>query len=193
MFCSKFAAHTTAPVVFTNLDATTSGNWTNAYGVGGYIIAFDATPPLTNLPSYVSTLTLQGQQVQVWGNPTNDPRALWISPSSRNRIASAWTTADSQNSAFTIDLNFADVNTHRIALYCVDWLGSGTIAEKIEVFDSTDTSYASPLDTRHFTLPHNGVFLMWQLAGHRVIRVTHSNATPGDKAMVSAIFFGGGF
>ena len=94
------------------------------------------------------------------------------------------------NSAFTIDLNLTDTNTHPIALYCVDWLGTGTVLEKIEVFDSSDISFSRPLDTRSFQLPPNGVYLTRKLKGHNLFRITKPDSTTGNKAMVSGLFIG---
>src|SRR6185295_19418626 len=94
-----------------------------------------------------------------------------------------------QYSCFIIDLNFTDANSHQIALYCTDWVGTGTILERIEVFDASDTSFLSPLDTRDFKVPSNGVYFVWKLSGHKKIRVSKSDATAGNKAVVSAIFF----
>jgi hypothetical protein len=141
---------------------------------------------LTNIPPFVQ-VTISNHQVQVWGAPTNDVRAL-LKPGSTNRIASAWTTTDTQNSTFTIDLNFTNGSTHQCALYCTDWIGSGNVLEKFEIFDSTDTSYSNPLDMRNLQLPSNGVYLVWNLSGHKVIRITKPDATIGNKAMVSAVF-----
>ncbi len=182
----RFSGKTNAPVILTNVDTITSGNWTNLYGADGYWIA--ATNSITNLPAYAQ-VTFSNQNVQVWDDPSADPKAL-LKPGSTNRIASAWTTTDTQNSAFTIDLNLTDTNTHQIALYCVDWLGTGTVLEKIEVFESTDTSYANPLDTRDFDMPANGVYLVWKLSGHKIIRITKKDSISGNQAMVSGLFFG---
>lgn len=71
----------------------------------------------------------------------------------------------------------------------MDWFGTGTIVEKIEIFELNDTAYSHPLDTRQFTLPPNGVYLVWKLTGHKIIRVTKPEATAGNRAMVSGIFF----
>ena len=142
----------------------------------------------SSLSSYAQ-VTLTNQSVQVWTNSSTDTRALLI-PGSSNRIASAWTTTNLQGSSFTIDLNLAAGHTNQIALYCVDWLGTGTVLEKIEVFDYGDTSH--PLDTRSFQLPANGVYLAWKLSGHKVIRVTKPDANSATKAVVSALFIGAG-
>ena len=142
---------------------------------------------LTNLPAYAQ-VTITNQPV-VFANPSTDTRALLI-PSSSNRIASAWTTTNSQGSTFTIDLNLTDTNSHPVALYCVDWLGTGTVFQKVEVFDSSDTTFSRPLDTRSFQLPANGVYLNWNLKGHNVFCITKSDSLTGNKAMVSALLFG---
>ncbi len=93
---------------------------------------------------------------------------------------------------FAIDINLTDTNVHQVALYCVDWLGTGSILQKIDIFDYSDTSFSHPLDTRSFQLPANGVYLVWKLKGHKIIRITKPDATTGSKASVSAIFFGDG-
>jgi hypothetical protein len=182
---STFSGRTNAPVMFVTADAITSGNWTNLYGTN-YIIV-DSTP-ITNLPAYAQ-VTVSNQQLQVWTNQATDPRALLKPSAYTNRIAAAWTTADSQNSAFTIDINLAAGHTNQVALYCSDWLATGTIVEKLEVFEASDTSYSNPLDARHFLLPPNGVYIVWKLSGHKTIRVTKQDAVAGNKALVSAVFF----
>ena len=180
-----FSGKSTAPAIFANADAITSGNWPASYGTN-YLIA--NTTALTNLPSYAQ-VTFANQQIQVWGNPSTDPRALLI-PGSTNRIASAWTTTNLQGSSFTIDVNLTDTNTHPVSLYCVDWLGTGTVLEKIEVFNSSDTTFSHPLDVRSFQLPPNGVYLTWKLKGHYVFRITKPDSATGTKAMISALFIG---
>ena len=181
----KFSGQETAPIVFTNLDATTSGNWNGVYGSQGHLIA-NSPSPFSSLGNI--QVTIQGQHLQVFTDPSSDSRAL-LKPNSSERIASAWTTTNAESSNFTIDVNFADSAIHQVSLYCVDWLGSGSLLEKIEVFDDADSTFSHPLDTRNFTLPPNGVYLIWNLSGHKVLRVTKPDATTGNKAMVSALFF----
>ena len=166
--------------------ATTSGNWLGVCGTNGHCIADSTT--LTNLPSYAQ-LTLNGQQLQLWTNMATDTRAPLRPGSTSNRVAAAWCTSDTQGSAFTIDLNLTDTNTHQIALYCVNLAGNDSVHQKVELFASTDTAFSFPLDTRDFTLPSNGVYLIWKLKGHKFIRICKPDAAGGSKAMISAIFF----
>ena len=76
-----------------------------------------------------------------------------------------------------------------MAIYCTDWLNTGTILEKIEVFDYG--FYTNPLDTRLFKVPANGVYFVWMLTGHKIIRVTKMDGAAGNKALVSGVLFGG--
>jgi hypothetical protein len=109
--------------------------------------------------------------VAIYADPSTDARAVKKPSPSTERIASAWTTTTTQNASFTIDLNIS--GSHQVAIYCVDWLGSGTILQCVEVFESSD-----------------GIYLSYTLSGHKVIRVQKLGGTPNDKAMVSGIFFG---
>ena len=182
-----FSGASRVPVIFTNADTTTSGNWSAVYRSDVYMIA-SWTPD--SLPGYASSVTVQGATLEEGQGQSGDPRALLRPGSATPRIAAAWTTTDSQNSTFTIDLVFTDTTKHQVALYCVDWLGEGTL-QRMEVFDGeTDPSLSNPLDTRELLLPPNGVYFVWKLSGHKVIRVTKVSATAGQKAMVSGIFFG---
>lgn len=60
--------------------------------------------------------------------------------------------------------------------------------EQIEVFDAANTSSAQ--DTRHVVLPTNGVYFVWTLSGHKLIRFTKPDATTTNAAGLSGIFFG---
>jgi len=46
-----------------------------------------------------------------------------------------------------IDINRTDGYKHSVGLYCIDWLGSGSIVQKVEVFDYADSSFSNALDT----------------------------------------------
>src|SRR5262249_27332464 len=153
-------------------------------GTGGYKIAA-GTPFSSGANDYA---TIQGAEVPVpvFADPSTETRAL-TKPSTSARFAAAWTTTTAQNSPLTIKLNFT--GTRRVAVYCTDWLNTGTVLERIQVFESADTSFSSPLDTRDFIVPPNGVYFVWKLTGPKTIRVLKPDGTAGNKAMVSAIFF----
>jgi hypothetical protein len=110
----------TASVSFVRLDTVTQGNWTNVYGSDGFAIANDS---YNAPPSYASfSVSASGGAGQyTWASSTSDPRAPQVSAGSGTRIASTWFTTSSQ--VMTVGLN--DGNTHRVALYFLDWSNNG--------------------------------------------------------------------
>ena len=157
---------------FVKTDATTQGNWKSAYGADGYAIAGDGT----SNPSY-GTQNIAGATA-IWTNSTIDTRGL--QKATNGRLASAWFTF----SAFTIDVNLTDGQTHQVALYGLDWDSTS----RTETVTITDFATATVLDTRNLNAFNGGTYLVWNIKGHVTITVTNTCAT---NAVVSGIFFGG--
>ncbi len=157
---------------FTGSDSSTQGNWHGVYGADGYSLANDTQ----SLPGYAS-FAVQNQQNYTWASSTTDPRALQ-NGSNTGRIASQWFTY----STFDFDVNFTDGNTHRFALYALDW-DSTTRAESVQILDANS---GVVLDTRNVSLFHNGIYLIWNLSGHVKINVA---LTGGSNATISGAFF----
>ncbi len=59
-------------------------------------------------------------------------------------------------------LNLADVNTHQVAVYFLDWDG-GARSERIDVLDAASNAV---LDTRFISGFQGGQYLVWNLQGH---------------------------
>ena len=171
-------AGTVAPpsssATFTGLDATTQGNWTGVYGGDGYQIANDAS----TLPGYAAA-SLSGATAYTWAAATPDVRALSTYSGSTTRIASTYYSG----SGFTFDVNLTDGNSHRIALYLLDW-DSNTRAETISILDASTLAVLSSEPVASF---QNGVYASWNVKGHVLIQVT---LTGGANAVVSGLFFG---
>ncbi len=166
----------TAPgvlVKYSGLDSGTKGNWTGNYGANGGLIAKDANQP----PAY-AVVTLTGDSPYTWAASTSDVRALQKSSGSSSRIASTYYSATS----FTIGVNLTDGNTHRIALYLLDW-DSTSRAETISILEASSHVV---LDTETFSGFHNGQYASWDIQGNVLIQVTK---TGGANAVVSGIFF----
>ena len=162
-----------APFLSTN--TTTQGTWKGVYGADGFAIAND----VTSYPAYAQ-VTLGGEGFATWVASTTDVRALQKgSPTATDRIASAWYS----NSSFNIDLNLIDGNTHRVAIYCLDWDRQGR-AERLDVID---LSSGAVLDSRSISGFANGQYLLWNLRGNVRIRVTYTGS--GANAVASGIFF----
>jgi len=157
---------------FVGTDTSTQGNWHGIYGADGYSIANDTQ----GLPAY-ATFAVQGQLSHTWATGTSDPRALQKG-NNTGRIASTWYNSTS----FSFDVNFTDGNSHRFALYALDW-DSKVRAESVQVLDANS---GAVLDTRNISLFNNGIYLIWNLSGHVKINVTR---TAGGNAVISGAFF----
>ncbi len=165
----------TSSATYLTLDTTTQGTWTGVYGADGYIIANDAN----SAPTYAS-VSFTGQSAWTWITPTSDPRALQIASGSSTRIASTYYGAGS----FSMNVNLSDGNTHKIALYLLDWDG-GSRAETISILDAGSHAV---LSTQSFSNFQNGQYASWNVKGNVIIQVT---LTGGENSVVAGIFFGG--
>src|SRR5260370_30364441 len=88
----------------------------------------------------------------------------------------------SLSGTFSIDVNLTDGNSHRFALYAVDFDTSAR-RETIQVVDANTNAV---LDTRTLSSFSNGVYLVWNVSGHVKINVIW---TGGFNAVVSGVFF----
>src|ERR1035437_951625 len=166
-----------ASAVFQRLDTATQGNWRGAYGADGFNVIGDSA----SVPAYV-TATPAGNSSWVWTSSTSDTRALQKAYNPADRIAACWYSSGS----FTIDLAFNDSNTHQVAVYLVDWDNHNGRTQKVDVIDANHTL----LDTRSVSSFTAGQYLVWNLSGHVILRVTNTN--PSSNAVVSGLFFGAG-
>src|ERR1035437_6911916 len=164
-----------ASAVFQRLDTATQGNWRGAYGADGFNVIGDSA----SVPAYV-TATPAGNSSWVWTSSTSDTRALQRASNPADRIAACWYSSGS----FTIDLAFNYSNTHQVAVYLVDWDHYNGRTEKVDVIDANNTL----LDTRSVASFVPGEYLVWNLSGHVILRVTNTN--PSSNAVVSGLFFG---
>jgi hypothetical protein len=159
---------------FLKADTTTIGNWKGVYGADGSNIIDD----MSSYPSYVA-VTPAGNSSYLWASSTSDPRALQKESSPTDRIAACWYSS----SAFTIDLAFNDGNTHQVALYLLDWDNYYGRTQRVDILDGS----GNVLDTRSVSSFVGGEYLVWNLSGHVVMRVTNTNAS--SNAVVSGLFF----
>ncbi len=156
---------------FVKMDTTTAGSWQGAYGVDGYnVIMADQ-----KYPGYVMVTPLNYQSY-TWGS-TRDPRGL---QKAIDRIAACWYSGGN----FSLDINLMDGKPHQVAIYCIDWDGfNGGRSQKVEVLEPG----GNVLDSRLLSSFGGGVYLVWNLSGHAVIRITNLN--PASNCLVSGIFF----
>ena len=161
-----------AAAAFIRTDTTTQGSWKNVYGAEGQVIFGDANV----VPAYAQ-LSLTGQSTVLWTSSTSDVRALQKAAAA-DRIASGWFSF----SNFGFDLNLTDGSMHPVALYLVDW----DTTSRVERIDVLDAGTNAVLDTRTVSGFHGGQYLVWNLSGHVILRVT---VTGGTNAVASGLFF----
>jgi hypothetical protein len=156
---------------FVNSDSSTQGNWQGKYGTDGFSLAASAS----SVPGYASFSVLNNE-CWTWVSATSDPRGL----QSTYGYATAATWYNSPT--FNFDVNMTDGKSHSFAIYAVDWDSRGR-AETVQILDANS---GAVLDTRSLANFYNGVYLVWNIAGHVTINVT---ATAGANAVVSGVFF----
>jgi hypothetical protein len=159
---------------FVKADTTSWGAWKGVYGADGYNVINDSI----NYPAYV-TVTPSGNGNYTWATSTQDPRATQKGTAT-DRIAACWVGVTS----FSLDLTFNDSAMHQIALYFLDWdQYQGGRAQRVDILDTS----GRVLDSRNVTSFATGQYLIWNVSGHVVVRVT--NTTANSNAVMSGIFF----
>ena len=157
-------------------DTATEGNWKSKYGTGGYTVIDDSSAN----PSY-ATITQSQASDYVWASSTADVRGLQRGTTT-GRIASTWYSP----SVFYVDLNITDQASHQIAVYCLDWDYRG----RTQTVDVLDPATNFVLDSRNISNFSNGVYLVWNIAGHVKLRFTDTTTGASLNAVSSGIFFG---
>jgi len=164
--------NTPRPLGFVKVDEKTSGSWRGVYGAEGMAIANEKAI----LPAYAQ-VRLPGDS-SVWlKSVPSDKRALQKSNNPVDRVASSWYSF----SGFDIDIAFSDTRVHQVALYMVDW-DSDTRKQKIQVMD---VATSNVLDDREVSTFTGGQYVVWNLSGHVVIKITR---VAGANAVVSGLF-----
>ncbi len=164
------ATQATGSAAFIATDTTTKGNWRGVYGHGGYGLAGDVAA----LPSYAE-IGVTGAAPWTWDDGTSDVRALQRANGSGRIAATAY------GASFAIDVKFTDGQSHKLALYSVDWENQER-AQLIEIFDAATGALLDSQLLRHF---NGGVYLVWNVSGHVTVRVTNAG---WPNAVVSAVF-----
>ena len=160
-----------ASVQFVGVDSTTLGNWKGAYGAEGYNVINDRE-------SYPNFALVQptGQTVTNFEDPSTDIRALQKSATA-DRIAAAWSFY-----SMSIDVDFTDGLTHRLALYLLGWDNNGRY-EQIEMLDPVT---GQVLDSREISSFNHGKYVAWNVQGGVTIKLSNSGA---GNSLVSGLFF----
>ncbi|HEY6229456.1 MAG TPA: fibronectin type III domain-containing protein [Verrucomicrobiae bacterium] len=167
------ASGVTASATFVQTDSTTQGTWKGVYGSDGAQVMGDSV----SLPGYVQ-ITPAGNSEWTWEYSTTDVRAPQRI-SAADRIASVWYL----DGSFTVDLNFTDGQTHRTAMYFVDWDLSG----RTQTAEILDAASGAVLNSQTLSGFGSGKYLVWDLKGNVRVRLTKVS---GFNAVLSGLFFG---
>jgi hypothetical protein len=97
--------------------------------------------------------------------------------STTDRLAACWYSG----SSFTVDLNFKDTSPHQVALYLLDWDNYYGRTERVDILDANNTL----LDSRSVSSFVNGLYLVWNLSGHVIVKITNTNS----NAVLRGLFF----
>ncbi len=176
---------------FVAFDSTTQGSWKAVYGAQGYLLApNNATYPYSGIPGY-AIVNVSGATLFVWTGSTADTRALQKPVGGTDRIAACWYSSG----AFTLDLGVTDGQTHRIALYFLDWDSNGAPAGRVERVDAVDATTGATLDSHTLGQAkgdsnsadrfNGGKYLVWNVRGHVKFTITNLNS----NAVLSGMFF----
>ncbi len=157
-------------------DFTTAGSWVGKYGANGYIIANGNNAA----PAYALVIPSASALAYTWNNPSSDSRALYTNPSATSRIASTYYAT----SNFSFDVNLTDGQTHQVSLYSLDIENSGR-AQTMTIQDYSTNAVLATLPLTNF---QSGVWSVWNISGHVVIKVAYNG---GLNAVVSGLFFDG--
>lgn len=171
-FVIQPASGGSARAVFVTKDSTTKGNWGSAYGSQGY----NVFGKQQSLPGYIQ-LSGSGKSDWTWAFDTTDTRAL-LWPVGSGRIAACWYSATS----FDMNVGFTDGQTHRVAVYVLDW-DSGGRSQKVDVLDAAT---GAVLNTQTVTGFSGGQYLVWDIKGSVKIRFTRQ---AGSNAVAGGVFF----
>ena len=178
LFFGGGAAQPGAAANFVKADITTKGSWKGVYGADGFNIIGDSG----NYPAY-ATVTPSGNDTYTWAGSTTDVRGVQKA-SGGDRIAACWYAAG----VMTADVRLADSNSHQVALYLLDWDNyTGGRTQLVEVLDGNTNAV---LDSRAVYSFSGGQYLVWNLSGHVIIRITNTNGAA--NAVISGLFFGSG-
>jgi len=170
------------------IDTATQGSWHGKYGFDGYNVINDGV----KYPDYVD-VTLHAPQdpngkIQnpfTWDDKTLENRAMQkVDVNSVNRLAAAAFGDDLQvPGQLSVDLNFKDGRTHRVAFYLLDF-DTTMRAQDIKILDAKPPNIM--LGSQRASGFQDGQYQVWEIQGQ--VRVEFAK-TAGNNAVLSGLFF----
>ena len=165
-------------VKFVKLDETTSGNWKGVYGTEGSVICADSAGAAPK--GAIVTVTNKQDSIP-WAPNAADTRYLLKSGETKDRTVTSWNAPEQ----FDIAIEVTDGKEHQVALYCMGW-DQRPFAITVEVLDA-DTK--AVLDTQTVKDYFKGKYLIWNLKGQVIVRLSNNVQSEGTAALASGVFF----
>lgn len=171
-----FDGASTKAVTFVKADASTQGNWKNVYGTDGFNVVANSN----NYPASIQVSAV-GKSDWTWAQSTTETRCLQKAGAATDRIAASWEAPTN----FTVNVNVTDSNTHRMAMYFLDWDRNGR-SQTVEILDAAT---GEVLDTQNVSSFTEGKYLVWDIKKSVKVRLTR---LAGFNATMQGLFFDAG-
>jgi hypothetical protein len=165
-----------AAAKFVKVDDTTAGNWKGVFGSEGAVICADkagTAPKCANV-----TLTNKNDGIPWAPNPA-DTRYLLKSGDAKDRTVSSWTAYDQ----FEVGLEITDGKEHQVALYCMAWGNKCDMT--VEVQDADTKAVLDSQQVKDFV---KGKYLIWNIKGQVIVRISSNIQEEGTVAIASGVF-----
>jgi hypothetical protein len=158
---------------FLTTDSSTAGSWNGVYGSEGFSIAAYAN----TLPPSLSVHLARGQ-MWTWQYSTPQLAALERPESATERIASCWYSSD----FVQLNIQTTDRNSHRLAVYCLDYDRSG----RQQTLELVNADTGAIIDSRVISNFGAGIWVIYSVSGNLIVR---AQRVTGPNAVISGLFF----
>lgn len=165
-----------AAAKFVKVDETTAGNWKGVYGAEGAVICADKG----GVAPSCALVSVQNKTDGIpWAPNPGDPRYLLKSVATPERTVSSWHAPEQ----FEINIEFTDGKEHQVALYCMAWNKHCDMS--VEVLDGDTRAVLDTQPVKDFV---KGKYLIWNLKGQAIIRLSSNVQQEGTAALASGLF-----
>ena len=166
-----------AAAKFVKLDETTSGTWKGVYGSEGAVVAGDAGVSAT--PKCALLTPANKTDGVPWAANAADPRMIQKTGDAKDRSVTSWTAPEQ----FDINVEITDGKEHQVALYCMGWNTQCSL-----LVEALDADTKAVLDSRPVTAFVQGKYLVWNIKGQVILRVSSTVQAEGVAALASGVF-----
>ena len=131
-------------------------------------------------PQKCAIVSVMNQENRVpWAPNAAHPRYLQKAGESKERTVQSWHAPEQ----FEIEIDITDGKEHQVALYCMSWNPATQLAVEVQ-----DADTKAVLDNQAVKKFVDGKYLVWNVKGQVIVRVTCSNQDEGNAALASGLF-----